>query len=306
MDPPLQGGPSRDARDPDNERVEPRDGAPHELRARRRPRMTRRVPAPRTVLAISSLGVFMVFLDTTIVNIAFPDIRAVQRRRPRRAVVGDQRLQHRVGGILRRVRALRGRPRAQAALRRRRRAVRRRLRACAGGAVGRYARRGARRAGAGAAILVPAGLALVVRAFPAGEQGARDRPVERGGRAGRRHRAVGRRRARRSLRLAAGVPRQRAGRHRRRARSPHARGKPGAGRRRAARPARLRGAGARIGAVTLGIVKGGEWGWTSGAVLSSSVVGIAPAPCSFAAAAPPLAGRRPRPAARATSRSPTG
>jgi EmrB/QacA subfamily drug resistance transporter len=34
----------------------------------------RRMPAPRRVLAISSLGVFVAFIDATIVNIAFPDM----------------------------------------------------------------------------------------------------------------------------------------------------------------------------------------------------------------------------------------
>src|ERR671910_2430245 len=34
----------------------------------------RRAPTPGTVLAVSSLGVFMAFVDATIVNIAFPDI----------------------------------------------------------------------------------------------------------------------------------------------------------------------------------------------------------------------------------------
>src|SRR5215212_5963019 len=34
----------------------------------------RRAPAPSTVLAVSSLGVFMAFVDATIVNIAFPNI----------------------------------------------------------------------------------------------------------------------------------------------------------------------------------------------------------------------------------------
>src|SRR3954447_7705623 len=36
----------------------------------------RRAPTPLTVLGVSSLGVFMAFVDATIVNIAFPDIRA--------------------------------------------------------------------------------------------------------------------------------------------------------------------------------------------------------------------------------------
>src|SRR3954453_8413991 len=38
--------------------------------------MTRRAVAPATVLVIASLGVFMEFVDSTIVNIAFPSIRA--------------------------------------------------------------------------------------------------------------------------------------------------------------------------------------------------------------------------------------
>src|SRR4051794_6109637 len=39
-----------------------------------RPRAARRAPSPRSVLLIASLGVFMAFVDATIVNIAFPDI----------------------------------------------------------------------------------------------------------------------------------------------------------------------------------------------------------------------------------------
>ena len=39
-----------------------------------RPRAARRAPSPRTVLLVASLGVFMAFVDATIVNIAFPDI----------------------------------------------------------------------------------------------------------------------------------------------------------------------------------------------------------------------------------------
>jgi NTE family protein len=55
--------------------------APEELRgpdtvpAPARPRMTRRAPKPGTVLAVSAFGVFMAFVDATIVNVAFPDIR---------------------------------------------------------------------------------------------------------------------------------------------------------------------------------------------------------------------------------------
>jgi NTE family protein len=39
-------------------------------------RITRRVVAPRTVLLVASFGAFMAFVDVTIVNIAIPDIRA--------------------------------------------------------------------------------------------------------------------------------------------------------------------------------------------------------------------------------------
>lgn len=39
-------------------------------------RLTRRVVAPRSVLLVASLGAFMAFVDVTIVNIALPDIRA--------------------------------------------------------------------------------------------------------------------------------------------------------------------------------------------------------------------------------------
>src|SRR3954465_14482124 len=39
-------------------------------------RVTRNAVKPSTVLAIASLGVFMEFVDSTIVNIAFPSIRA--------------------------------------------------------------------------------------------------------------------------------------------------------------------------------------------------------------------------------------
>src|SRR3954469_14808659 len=41
----------------------------------RSPRKRRQAVTPTTVLLVSSLGVFMAFIDATIVNIAFPDIR---------------------------------------------------------------------------------------------------------------------------------------------------------------------------------------------------------------------------------------
>src|SRR5215208_3528125 len=40
-----------------------------------RPRKRRRSVTPTAVLLVSSLGVFMAFIDATIVNVAFPDIR---------------------------------------------------------------------------------------------------------------------------------------------------------------------------------------------------------------------------------------
>ena len=48
--------------------------APAQAAASERPRVARRAPSPRTVLLVASLGVFMAFVDATIVNIAFPDI----------------------------------------------------------------------------------------------------------------------------------------------------------------------------------------------------------------------------------------
>ena len=57
---------------------------------------SRRAPTPRTVLAISSLGVLMAFIDATIVNIAFPDIGAdFPEKQHLGALVGAERLQHR-------------------------------------------------------------------------------------------------------------------------------------------------------------------------------------------------------------------
>jgi NTE family protein len=60
--------PATDPADPEPDADSPAraDGGP----SRRR----RRAPAPRTVLAVASLGVFMAFVDATIVNVAFPDI----------------------------------------------------------------------------------------------------------------------------------------------------------------------------------------------------------------------------------------
>jgi NTE family protein len=50
------------------------EGVPRSADPDARPPRHRRAPAPRTVLAVSSLGVFIAFVDATIVNIAFPDM----------------------------------------------------------------------------------------------------------------------------------------------------------------------------------------------------------------------------------------
>jgi EmrB/QacA subfamily drug resistance transporter len=52
----------------------PDEPAAGELGPTGRPVVRRRTPKPTTVLAVSSFGVFMAFVDATIVNIAFPDI----------------------------------------------------------------------------------------------------------------------------------------------------------------------------------------------------------------------------------------
>jgi EmrB/QacA subfamily drug resistance transporter len=67
----LQSGlpPNAAASAPPARRAEPATGAapPGTLSARR-------IPAPRTVLAVASIGVFVAFIDSTIVNIAFPSL----------------------------------------------------------------------------------------------------------------------------------------------------------------------------------------------------------------------------------------
>ena len=79
----------------------------------------------RLTLLATSVGLFMIFLDATIVNVALPDIQARLRRRREGPAVGRRRLQphdghvHHVGGDVRRPR---GRRRA---LHRRHGAVRR-------------------------------------------------------------------------------------------------------------------------------------------------------------------------------------
>ena len=124
--------------------------------------------APTRVLLVACFGAFLAFLDATIVNVAFPSIReSFPGRVDRRPVVGAERLQHRVRRVPRRVRAADRPARPQARV--------------AGGIVlftlasalwcaaapnldllvaGRVLQ------ALGAALLVPASLALVVEAFP--------------------------------------------------------------------------------------------------------------------------------------------
>ena len=120
------------------------------------------------VLLVTAVAVFMSFLDVTIVNIAFPDIR----RRLRRLVAGGpvldpQRLQHRLRGAARAGRAA-GRPR---------RAPADVLRRAVDASSPRRWPAGSRRASrsssaarvvqaAGAAMLVPTSLALLLPEFP--------------------------------------------------------------------------------------------------------------------------------------------
>ncbi|HEU0316786.1 MAG TPA: MFS transporter, partial [Solirubrobacteraceae bacterium] len=52
----------------------PEGSVPASLDPDARPPRHRRAPSPKTVLAVSSLGVFVAFVDATIVNIAFPDM----------------------------------------------------------------------------------------------------------------------------------------------------------------------------------------------------------------------------------------
>ncbi|CAA9478321.1 MAG: GTP-binding and nucleic acid-binding protein YchF, partial [uncultured Solirubrobacteraceae bacterium] len=66
----LLEGPATDDADPERGRPAAGSGAASGERPPRR----RQSPAPRTVLAVASLGVFMAFVDATIVNVAFPDI----------------------------------------------------------------------------------------------------------------------------------------------------------------------------------------------------------------------------------------
>ena len=134
--------------------------------------MSEHVPgrvAPTRVLLVACFGAFLAFLDATIVNVAFPSIReSFPERLDRRAVVGAQRLQHRASrrswSSCGRLTDLIGRRRAYVA---RHRAVHPGVGAVRGRRLARAAgRRPASLQALGAAMLVPASLALVIEAFP--------------------------------------------------------------------------------------------------------------------------------------------
>ncbi len=142
------------------------------MSARPRP-VTRRTVTPRQVLGVASLGAVLAFVDATIVNVAFPDIARGLRRTPSLAsdLLGPQRLQHRVRRVHRRGRARRRPAGPQAPLRVGHRSSSRWRRCCARVAPSVGALVAARVIQAlGAAIVVPASLALVLEAFPEGQR----------------------------------------------------------------------------------------------------------------------------------------
>ena len=102
---------------------------------------TTRVP-PSRVLLVASFGAFLAFLDATIVNVAFPSIReSFAGHDDRRAVVGPQRLQHRLRRVPHRLRPADRPPRPAPLLRRRGRGLHGRVGLCGHRPVRRAARR---------------------------------------------------------------------------------------------------------------------------------------------------------------------
>ena len=232
----------------------------------------RRDPTPRTVLAISSLGVFMAFLDATIVNIAFPDIRrSFPEARDLDAVVDPQRLQHRLRGVPRRRRPPRGPARPARMF-------------LSGLALFTFASGSARSPPSaetliaappvqalGAALLVPASLALVLAGLPLRAPRARRRAARRP--SARWPPASARRSAACwSPPATGGSSSSSTSRSASRAHRPPRRSSS-----RAARPAAAgcRTCSARCCSrsrsplLVLGVVKGEDWGWTSTRVLAS-------------------------------------
>ncbi len=231
---------------------------------------------PWKVLLVTSVAVFMSFLDATIVNIAFPDI---ERSFPD-ASLGDLSWILNAYNIVfaallvpaGKVADIVGRRKmffvglwtflaasALCAFAPERRAAGRRARP----AGGRRSDRGADVARADAARV------------PAGQARDRDRDLGRDRRRRRRHRAVARRRAGRRHELALGLPRQPADRHPR-----GLPGAPAAGRApdESAHRALPDAVGvvlltAAVGLLSLGIVKGPDWNWDD-RVIGSAAAGV--------------------------------
>ena len=142
-----------------------------------------RVPASR-VLLVACFGAFLAFLDATIVNVAFPSIRAsFPGDVDRVAVLGAERLQHRLRRVPDRLRPAHRPARTPSGVPGRHRAVHRRVRALRCRAVARPAdrrpgRAGARCGDAGARLARPGrrGLPGTERGRTPSGCGARPRP----------------------------------------------------------------------------------------------------------------------------------
>ena len=247
------------------------------------------------VLLVTSVAVFMGFLDVTIVNIAFPDIeRRLPRHVARGALLDPQRLQHRLRRAARPGGPARGPRRPAADVLHRHLDLPRRLRAVRPRAVGRGARGGARRAGGRRRDPGPDLAGAAAPRVPARAARDGDRALGRHGRRGGRDRPGARRRARRRDELALGLLRQ--PRHRPAGADPRA-AAAARGARRAPGPLPdalgvvLLVLG--VGLLSLGIVKGQDWGWDSARVVGS-LVASALALAGFVAplGAPSGAGRR--------------
>ena len=155
----------------------------------------------------------------------------------------------------------------------------------------------------GGAMMLPTTLGLILPAFPPEQRAARDRHLV-GGRRRRRRARPADRRPPRPAQLALDLPRQRADRPGHRAASPGAScdevREPEDGRPDLLGAAEL---ALGIGLLTLGIVKGPDWGWTDPRDLASFAAAVAPRRrLPLPLRPPPRAGDRAAAAARALLR----
>ena len=254
--------------------------------------------------AIACAGAFLAFLDTTIVNIAFPDIAASFSGSGRDALswvldgyfVVIAALLVPAGGLAdrfghRRIFLLGLAGFTAASL----------LCAVAPSLELLIAFRVLQ--GIGAAMIAPTSLAIVLDSFPIERRATGLGHLGRGGRRGGGDRADPRRRARRARRLAPRLPRQPAARRRDPARRPPQPGRaaesataacptcPGRRCWRSAWPL-----------ITLAIVEGNDWGWTAAATLGCFAAGRACSPASSCAAGATRA-RSSSPSSSPTARS---